>query len=52
MIILIPETYLRIEFTKNGITQKIEFPEEYTNANRFRWWIVKIFAHVKMEWFR
>ena len=51
-MMMIPDTYLRIEFTKSGITQKIEFPEEYNNANRLRWWIVKIFAGVKMEWFR
>ena len=49
---IIPETYLRIKFTKNGITQTIEFPEEYTNANRLRWWTVKILAGVKMEWFQ
>lgn len=49
---MIPETYLRIKFTKNGITQTIEFPEDQTNTNRIRWWIVKILAGVKIEWFK
>ena len=46
------DTYLRLKFTKNGTTQTIEFPEDYTNANRLRWWIVKMLAGVKLEWFR
>lgn len=44
-------TFIMIKAERGNTEQQIEFPEEDTDLNRLRWWIVNIVAPVKVSWF-
>jgi len=45
------QNYINIEVHRGASIQTLEFPEERTRMNRFRWWLVKIISPVNVRWF-